>query len=386
MINIVISFIVIIFLLSNQIYAKYNYQIVLDAFYLMRDDSEILYKIEKSVPDNEYTNQDVILKIIANKEIEEVECFKLDETKTTLTKNVSENQESSILLNDLSGNQKEVNYSIKNIDKEPPQIIGVEDGVTYRQPVNIEYTDNTEIKEIKVDKYGNQLIIRCEEDFYDSEFYKGLDVLGNQIYVDVIQHPKDTVNYRFYLNNVLKATTEKSEYTYKGLSTATTYTIKVEAIDNQENILGTVSKTVTTKCFTGIKATKVGDTFKVKITGIDKNASLGFNALWYEGCGTQKYSYPGSNSDYSVDLSFNAYQIDGKKSSGYYYFHLQFFNNFDSKYNQIFCMNIKFDKNYEKINDDIDIDPNCLNQRGNYEITVIDVAGNKTTKKCVISI
>lgn len=380
-----VSFIITIFLLSNQIYAKYNYQFVLDAFSLNRDNSEITYQIEKSIGDDVYTNQDVVLKIIANKEIEPVEGFELDTSRTILTKTVSSNETNNIVLEDLSGNQKEVSYIISNIDKEPPQILGINDGVTYNQNLSIEYTDNVGIKDIQVERYFDNLVIQCAEDYYDTGMYKGIDILGNQVLIRVGQYPKGTVAYKYYLNNVLKATSENTEYTYKGLSNATTYTIKVEAIDKNGKAIQSVSKTVKTKCFTGITAGKNGDNFNVTITGIDSRVNIGYCALWHAGTTTQKFSYPTMNSDRSISLSFNAYDVDGTKNSGYYYFHLQLFSNSDSSLNEVICMNIKFDGiTYVKSGFPV-IDPNNLTYNGNYEIIVTDLAGNQTIKNCKIA-
>lgn len=377
---------IIIFCLSNQIYAKYNYKIVLDAFYLNRDNSEIIYQIEKSVPDGEYTNKDVILRIVSNKEIEEVEGFELDESRTTLTKTVSENEEKNVVLEDLSGNKKQVSYVVSNIDKEPPRIIGIEDGQTYNQKLALEYEDNVGIKDIKIDKYDTNLQISCLEDYYDIGNYKKIDVLGNQIHIDVTKHPKGTRAYKFYLNNVLKATTEQAQYTFKGLTNATTYTIKVEAVNENDEVIDSVSKSIKTKCFTGLTAQRNGDNFTVKITGIDSRVNVGFCALWHQNTSNQKITYPSINSDRSITLSFNAYEVDGTKCSGYYYFHLQLYNYSNTNLNEIICMNIKFNNSSSSTTTEEIIDSSVLDKSGNYEITVTDLAGNQTTKCCTIKL
>lgn len=370
-------------LFSKNIYAKYNYIISMDAFSLNRDTSEILYTIEKNNISDEYINEDIIFKIIANKQIEPVEGFELDESKKILTRIISENENKKIILKDLSGNKKEVNYSISNIDKEPPEILGIENGITYTEAKKVDYTDNVGIKEIKIDKYGERLKINCFEHFYDSGYYKGLDVLSNQIYIDVVEHPKGTSYYKFYLNNQLKATTEKSEYTFTGLSTATTYNVKIEAINENGVILDSVTKSIKTKCFKSISTKKEGDNFYVKIYGIDSRVSAGYLCLWKQNSSIQKYSYPQINADRSMELSFNAYDVDGNKSYGYYYFHLQLFNNSDSNLNEIVVMNVIFNEFYTKIDDD-NLDPYNLNRNGNYEIIVTDLAGNISKKNCII--
>ena len=385
--KILTSFFLSIFLFTNQIYAKYNYKIVFDAFSLKRDNSEIVYQIEKSISDDVYTNKDVVLRIVSNKKIEPVEGFELDEAKTTLTKIITQNEEKTFVLEDISGNKKEVSYLVSNIDKEPPQIIGIEDKKVYNQQMSIQYSDNIGIKEISAEKYHDVLAIKCVDTYHNTgDFYQGIDVLGNSIYIDVVKRPKGTKAYKFYLNNELKATTDVSEYKYEGLQMATTYVVKVEAIDENGEVLGTVSRTQKTKCFTNLIARKQGDNFYVTITGIHNKANVGFCALWYQNCGTQKTTYPSIKSDRSISLSFNAYEITGQKSTtAYYYFHLQLYNYSDERFNEIISMNIKFDgKTFVKESEIVD--PNNLKENGNYEITAIDLAGNKTTKTCTISL
>ena len=241
------------------------------------------------------------------------------------------------------------------------------------------------VKDIKADKYTNNLFVRCLNDYYDTTYYKGLDILGNQITVNVTEHPKGTKYYKYYLNNELKATTEEQVHVFTGLTVATTYTYKVEAVNENDEVIKSVTNTVKTKCFKTLNAERVGDNFKVKITGIDSRVNAGFCALWHENS-NQKFTYPTINSDRSIDLSFNAYEVDGIKSTGHYYFHLQLYNYSDSNFNEIICMNIMFFDNNSAVGDPEKIDPNNLNKNGNYEITVIDLAGNKTTKCCTIQI
>lgn len=382
----IVGLFISVVLLSKNIYAKYNFIISMDAFSLNRDVSEILYTIEKSNNTEEYINKDIILKIIFNKKIEPIEGFELDESKKILTKNITQNEEKTFLVKDFSGNQKEVNYSIKNIDKENPQIIGIEDGLTYTEKKDVSYTDNIGIKNIEIERYSDNLEITCMDHYYNAAFYTGLDVLGNQIYVDVTEKPKGTKYYNYYINNELKSSTEKSEYTFTNLNKSTTYTIRIEAIDENKNILDTITRSVKTKSFSSISAQKEGDNFYVKISGIDSRMNVGYCCLWNANSNNQKYSYPVMNSDRSIELSFNAYDVDGTKCSGYYYFHLQLFSTSDSSLDEIVVMNVLFDNSkYIKFDDD-NLNPEQLYNSGKYEITVTDLAGNQTKKNCTIKL
>lgn len=377
---------IIIFLLSNYTYARYNYNIILDAFSLNRDNSEIVYEIEKGVQDDVYTNKDVILKIIANKEIEEIQGFSRDQTRTILTKTITENKEESIVLEDLSGNKKEITYKIENIDKEPPQILGIEDGEIYTKEMSLDYSDNIGISDIKIDRYHTNFRVRAFTDYYDTSFYEGLDVLGNTVYLDVINHPKGTKKYKFYLNNTLKTITEKSEYTYTGLTFGTNYDLRVEAIDENDNILKSVTEKVKTKHFKNLVAERSGDNFKVKITGIDDNVKIKYVCLWNQNSDTnRKKYYPTINSDRSIELSFNAYDVDGTKCKGYYYYHIELYDKATGTLKETICMNVIFGDTYQKFDDD-NIAPYNLSRSGNYEIIVTDLAGNKTKKYCTINL
>ena len=91
----------------------------------------------------------------------------------------------------MTKNKKDISYSVDNIDKIPPEIIGIDDEMTYFENRSINYTDNIGIKEISVDLYSN-LCVQCYQDYYDTNDYKGIDVIGDSIKINVIAHPKNT--------------------------------------------------------------------------------------------------------------------------------------------------------------------------------------------------
>ena len=59
----------------------------------------------------------ILLIIKTNKPIENVEGFEISEDKTSLTRLIDKNESKTIILQDFSGNKKEVFYSIENIDE-----------------------------------------------------------------------------------------------------------------------------------------------------------------------------------------------------------------------------------------------------------------------------
>ena len=148
--------IIVYVLLSLKTYAKYTYKFELNSYELIRDNSEIKYQLEISDYEKKYINKDVLLKIIFNKEIEPIDNFIISEDRKCLSKIVTENENRNIKVNDLSGNSIMIHYDIKNIDKIPPEIIGIENGKKYKEIRNIEYRDNIGIRSIILKKYDDK--------------------------------------------------------------------------------------------------------------------------------------------------------------------------------------------------------------------------------------
>ena len=155
--------------LCNKSYAKYSYNFEENIIKLIRDVNPPICNVSYST--QEWTNQNVIVTITCNKEIEQVSGFELSDDKKVLTKEVSENEDGIIKIRDFYGNFSEVEYSVNNIDKEPPQIIGCENGGIYSKPLTLDYKDNVEIKEILVDKYGTGLTCSYKDVYTDTSSY-----------------------------------------------------------------------------------------------------------------------------------------------------------------------------------------------------------------------
>lgn len=376
--KILIFIYLILFLFQNNALAKYNYVYKLTAYSLNRDNSEIEYTINKS--ETEYTNKDVLLTIKLNKEIEEVDGFTISEDNKKLTKLIKENEINTIMLEDFSGNKKEISYNINNIDKEPPEIIGVENNITYNTDLKINYMDNTGIKDVLVDKYSN-LSIECYTDYFDTSFYKGIDVRNNSIYVKIPTHPKNTYNYKYYINDVLKAQTSTNEYTYTGLSPRTTYTIKVEAVDNNEKVLETVSKEIKTMSFSNISSTKTKDSFSVTIHGIDSNIQDAVGIGFYE-YNNQKIIEGKIDSNRNLNFTFSALDLTSTIEEGYYFFHIHLMDKQTGEIVEIISCDIIFGTEYVEKENIIDI--YNLKENGNYQIIATDLAGNSTEKNIII--
>ncbi len=370
----------VILILTVNTYAKYNYNFNIKAFSLIRDNSEITYKISRTENEKEYTNKDVTLTIDLNKPIESIDEFNISEDGMRLTKLITENESKTITVEDVSGNKKEITYNINNIDKIPPQIIGVDDGETYYTSKTINYEDNIGIDNIFVDKYSN-LFVQCYEDYYDTGFYKGIDVTSNTIEIEISSHTKNTRYYRYYLNGSLISQTENAHFKYINLTPGTIYTITVETVDKDGKVLETVVRNILTKYFSSIKTEKKSDSYTVTLYGLDTRIG-GVVGVGYTNNSGQKVFYTNINSDRSVSITFPISQITGVLQNGYYFFHLQLYDlRLQTIYNTV-CCNVIFNENY--IPSKNEINPYEINYNGNYQLIATDLAGNLTEKNITI--
>ena len=114
--NLIIILLILFFSITIKSYAKFNYNFNIKAFSLTRDTSEIIYEMNK-IENFSENKRSILLIIKTNKPIENVEGFEISEDKTSLTRLIDKNESKTIILQDFSGNKKEVFYSIENIDE-----------------------------------------------------------------------------------------------------------------------------------------------------------------------------------------------------------------------------------------------------------------------------
>lgn len=115
---------------------------------------------------NKYTNQDVNVIINFNNEINEVPGFILSNNRKTLFKIVKENGKNTFIVVDNFGNKETVSFLIDNIDKQIPEILGIENGKTYNKSVELNYKDNIGIQKIQVFKILDNAEILIENNPY----------------------------------------------------------------------------------------------------------------------------------------------------------------------------------------------------------------------------
>lgn len=216
-------------------YGKYSYRFEETAMKLTRDSNPPKCQVSYSTQD--WTNENVIVTITADKEIEQTSGFELSEDKKTLTKILYVNESDTVFVSDFSGNYTEVEYSVSNMDKEPPRILGCDNNKEYNTPVKLDFIDNGEIKNVSIDRYSDKLEIYYHNEFQDSSLYRNIDRTANSITVHIKEHPLNTKKYRYYLNDKLYTTSNDINYTYTGLEKGTEYKIVVEALDIKGKII-----------------------------------------------------------------------------------------------------------------------------------------------------
>ena len=367
----------IIFIFSMECFAKYNYTFTLNAYKLSRDSSEITYVLSRTESDKEYTNKDVTLTIDFNKPIYEIDGFTISKDRKRLTKIITENEKNTITVEDISGNKKDVTYEINNIDKIPPEIIGVVNGKTYTSNVTLDYKDNVGIKDIVIDKYSD-LKLSLYDDYYDLGYYKGTELTDTTANIRVISHPKNTKTYKYYINNSFKAESANTQYEFTGLKKGTSYTIKVEAIDENGKVIQTATRGIKTRFYSNITGTKKSSgTFAVTVSGIDSSIDSVVAVAFTDSSGSNK-TYPSIKSDRSLSVTFEAQAVTESVEPGYYYFHLRLYDN--GTLVETVCCNIIFKDDTSSSSSGNTLYK--LTTNGNYNIIVTDLAGNKT-EKCI---
>lgn len=178
---VLVLFILLIF--STKVLAKYKLSVEIQCFEIIIDTEPPTFEVSYS--SKKWTNQDVIIKVKASEEIENIEGFEY--VDGIYQRVVENNEESEIKVKDLFGNEGILKYSVLNIDKKPPYIVGIEDGGKYNEIKKVEFKDNESgITNIEKVFYGDLLI--------DSNIIQNT----SQLSINVIRHPKNIVNYKYY--------------------------------------------------------------------------------------------------------------------------------------------------------------------------------------------
>lgn len=180
-ITVILFLIFVIF--NTRVFAKYNLNFEIQCFEIIVDNEPPTFEVDYS--SKNWTNQNVIVKVKTSELVENIEGFEY--VNGIYQKNVSQNEVFEISVKDLFGNEGLLKYSVENIDKTPPYIVGIEDGGRYTEIKEVEFKDDESgIKKIDKMFYGDLLI--------DANIIPDT----SQISINVIRQPKNIVNYRYY--------------------------------------------------------------------------------------------------------------------------------------------------------------------------------------------
>ena len=367
--RIIFFMICFVFFLCSVSFCKYTYIFEETAMKLTRDN--IAPRCTVSYSTIEPTNENVIVTIEADKEIEQSSGFELSEDRTKLTKTVYVNENDIVIVKDLSGNSTEVEYSVNNIDKGQPYIIGVENNKKYNSPVKLEFMDDSEIENILIDRYSDRLELDYHSEFLDSAIYKNIDRTNNSITINIKEHPLNTKCYKYYLNDKLYITSSNTKYIYTGLEKGKEYNVKVEALDCNGNILDTQEMIAKTSFFEIIFVQKTDTDFLANIQNIDKDVKK----IRYS---INNFYNPDSIEWYDCDVRKNINLKVKKHNNNLYpsYMLNVYLYDKDEEMLDVIQFLIDFNENY--VIEEQDNNEYELKQPGNYQIKVLDSAGNQT--------
>lgn len=364
-------------------YAGYIYENEICLFRLNRNIVKPTYT--KIYDKDTWTKEDVLVTINANKVLEIIDSdFKLSKDGKILTKTVSENEKGIIKVRDEDYNFEEIEYEVSWIDREKPNIIGVENGKTYSTSLNLQYTDNGEIEEVFVDKYDTEFDVYVNDMFIDSGSKRFIPFTKNSITAWVKTHPKGVEKYRYYLNNVLYSTTQENKYTFEGLEENTYgFKVKVEGLDRNEKVIASEEYTMKTGVFENVILDKTDTTEEIKFVGISDKVSKLVCYTWLDG----KYDSTLKSEEIRIQdgeaiCKFDIKDFGNVKSN--YKMHFYFtYNSNGSEVHFVCGANIDMSKPYSELEKTPSI--NDFINNGNYYVRVIDKAGNENEVDFIIA-
>ena len=121
-------------------------------------DSKFVVKVDDGKPPvldvkystTEPTNKSVTVTITSNKELKEVEGWKLSEDKLSITKEYTQNATEEITVQDFAGNTGKTKVVINNIDVTAPEVeVEYSTTETTNDPVTVTVKSNEKLKEVK---------------------------------------------------------------------------------------------------------------------------------------------------------------------------------------------------------------------------------------------
>lgn len=369
--KIIILIVIGLIAFSGNVCAKYTYYFEETIAEFSRDNTQLVCQVEYS--NEQPTNQNVTVTITANKEIEQVSGFQLSENQKVLTKEVTQNENKTVTIRDISGNYATVEYCVDNIDKEPPQIIGCQDGGIYKIPLTLDYSDNDEIKKIEINQYENELVLDCQNIYYDCAQYYGIGKTKSEITLQVKANPQNAQKYKYYANDKLYATSTEKEYRFTGLKEGTEYLLKVEAFDCFGNVLDEKEIVTKTSYYGSIDSRKTENQFQATLYEMEPSVIQIKYAVWNVLNEKKVIWKEAEIVEKKAKIDFTLFNSTNYPN---YVVHAYLYDK-NKKILDIIEFSIDFATQYEK-QENTEENFYEIKKKGNYEIKVVDFAGNET--------
>lgn len=284
--KVILCFCVIVVLLSEVVTAFYSYENTFSIFQLKRNIFPANYTV--SYDKTTLTNKDVEVKMEFDKVVSivgENQNAVLSEDGKNVTKILEANENSKILIRDEDFNYQEVEYDVNWIDKKPPIITGAENGMIYNSDVHLDFTDESGITDIYVDSFNDSFSIYTrEENFWQDNLYQMVPATRNSVTIYVMTNKKEMEKYNYYMDGKLYATTNRKEYTFRGLELSDVkHHFVVEALDRDGNVLETRETYRSTVPIDEIRFGNTGGVEYITIAGIPNTAYAVEAYTWVEG-------------------------------------------------------------------------------------------------------
>lgn len=360
-IKIIIFIIIFLYILSNKDYAKYYFEYKLNCFDLIiqKDVEPPEYEIWYST--KEWTNQDVLVKIKFSEEINGVEGFEYN--KGYYERWCTENEIKSFTVSDFAGNETIVKYKVNNIDKIPPSIIGIENGNIYESIQSANYKDyESGIKDIQKIYYGD-LLLECNEDYYSTASKNGIDINLDSIKLKVTRAPKNIVKYKFYRidetnQNFIESTQPQIIYKNNSKKAYKYYVIGIDS--NGKNYKSNIISRKGTY-FQNIQLNKNNEIANLSIIGLQKEVSkIDYQIISLKNNQVKKGEMLNNN------LQINKNDFDNSEN---YKIVLKFYS--ETQIIDQRNVYINLNENY------VEEKNNIFSKSGNYDIKIVDNAGNE---------
>ena len=190
-----------------------------------------------------------------------------------------------IVVTDIYENQTQIETFL--IDKTFPQIIGVENGVIYDLPPNVEYYDKYGIEKIEI-KTEEELNI--EYQYKNSNLKPNSDRTSTTLTAHISYAPKSSIEYKWYIKKEAEIeyklidTNLESEYIFTNLEPETRYNIY--CIANTSDNKSYMSNIITAQTIKGASNVEIMDVledgYKIKVNNIDTKYKYIYFPTWSE--------------------------------------------------------------------------------------------------------